>query len=82
MIIMSDQSSSAAKSASLDLSPLCKVTWPPCGQPLKRSTTKVKPDEPSVRYGVSICAKLPKQTIFVPGPARVIKVFICLGLRF
>ena len=35
-----------------------------------------------MRYGVSICAKLPKQTTLVPGPARVIKVFICFGVRF
>ena len=37
---------------------------------------------PSVRYGVSICAMLPRQTTLVPGPARVISVFICLGVRF
>ena len=28
-----------------------------------------------MRYGVSICARLPRQTIFVPGPARVLSVF-------
>lgn len=32
-----------------------------------------------VRYGVSICAMFPMQTIFVPGPARVIRVFICFA---
>ena len=31
---------------------------------------------------MSICSTLPRQTIFVPGPARVISVFICLGVRF
>jgi hypothetical protein len=41
---------------------------PECDQPLKRSTTYVMPELPSVRYGVSICAMLPRQTTFVPGP--------------
>ncbi len=58
------------------------VTWPLCDQPLKRSTTYVRPLDPSVRYGVSICAMLPRQMILVPGPARVISVFICFGVRF
>ncbi len=32
------QSTSDAKSASRERSPRASVTWPPCGQPLKRST--------------------------------------------
>ena len=32
------QSTSEAKSASRDLSPRASITWPECGQPLKRST--------------------------------------------
>ena len=31
---------------------------------------------------MSICAMLPRHTTLVPGPARVISVFICLGVRF
>ncbi|CPK75210.1 Uncharacterised protein [Bordetella pertussis] len=31
---------------------------------------------------MSICATLPRQTTLVPGPARVMSVFICLGVRF
>jgi hypothetical protein len=40
---------SLAKSARRERSPRASVMWPPCGQPLKRSTAKVKPEEPSVR---------------------------------
>ncbi len=42
-------SASPAKSASRERSPRCSVMWPECAQPLKRSTTYVSPDEPSVR---------------------------------
>ena len=53
-----------------------------CGQFLKCSTTYARPDEASVKYGVSICDRLPIHTTLVPEPARVISVFICLGVRF
>ncbi len=42
-------STSAAWSASRERSPRCSVTWPECPQPLKRSTTYVSPELPSVR---------------------------------
>ena len=35
---LAPQSTSLAKSASRERSPRASVTWPPCGQPLKRST--------------------------------------------
>jgi cyanophycinase len=36
--LLNDHSTSDAKSANRERSPRASVTWPPCGQPLKRST--------------------------------------------
>ena len=44
-----DQSTSLAKSARRDRSPRARVMCPPWGQPLKRSTANVIPEDPSVR---------------------------------
>src|SRR6185295_11454044 len=49
-------STSAAWSAKRERSPRDRVMWPACAQSFMRSTTYVRPDEPSVRKGVSICA--------------------------
>jgi hypothetical protein len=44
-------STSLAKSARRERSPRASVMCPPCGQPLKRSTAKVRPDEPFGQVG-------------------------------